>query len=365
MISAKKLFSMAVAACMVSASGVSIAEDGVARISDRASGPRPLSPAIQRTSYFSLQSCAPDGSCAAEPGHGNTGAGEGCDTSDGCGLGAGDGHDEGCGNGDGNGEGCGNGCSADHSGAGEGCVSNSHSSGTHGLFGNSRDGLFGDSGSGNSGGLFGHSGSGNSGGLFGSHNGLFGNRAGGRNSSGTGLHRGKGANGQGSYGVAHVGSFNGLYAGPSHNGRIARPQNNRKWIAGCDASGRKMMFCSDCHCNPCQCNGSHHGTGNGNYGDGSLFDCLFGWSIPSGNCGQGLPLFGKYHTTYADRPDYVNPADTQLYGAGQYGMPITVPLAPTVNYQYNYSSGMPASRITTIGTWNPQTSARPLNCQSW
>ena len=344
MISAKKLFSMAVAACMVSASGVSFAEDGVARISDRASGPRPLSPAIQRTSYFSLQSCAPDGDCAAESGCASDehGAGSGCGSSGG---------GEGCDNGDGcsDGEGCNNGS------AGTGGASGGHPNhaGTHGLFGNSGDGLFG------------HSGSGNSRGLFGSHNGLFGNRAGGRNAAGTGTHGGNGPNGQGSYGVAHVGSFNGLHAGPSHNGRIYRPQNNKKWIAGCDASGRQMMFCSDCHCNPCQCNGGHHGPGNGNYGDGSLFDCLFGWTIPSGNCGQGLPLFGKYHTTYADRPDYVNPADTQLYGAGQYGMPITVPLAPTVNYQYNYSSGVPASRITTIGTWNPQTSARPLNCQSW
>lgn len=350
MISAKKLFSMAVAACMVSASGVSFAEDGVARISDRTAGPRSLNSAIQRTSYFSLQSCAPDGDCAAEPGCASDGNGAGS----GCGP---DGADEGCDNDEGchNGEGCSNvdGCNNGSTGAGGGHIGHRSEGGTHGLFGNSGDGLFG------------HSGSGDSRGLFGSHNGLFGNRAGGRNAGRAGAHRGNGANGQGSYGVAHVDSFNGLHAGPGHNGRINRPQGGRKWIAGCDANGRQMMFCSDCHCNPCQCNGGNHGTGNGNYGDGSLFDCLFGWTIPSGNCGQGLPLFGKYHTTYADQPDYVNPADTKLYGAGQYGMPITVPLAPTVNYQYNYSSGIPASRITTIGTWNPQTSAQPLNCQSW
>lgn len=96
-----------------------------------------------------------------------------------------------------------------------------------------------------------------------------------------------------------------------------------------------------------------------------MFSCLFGWALPSGACGQGLPLVGKYHMVYADQPGYVNPADTRLYSAQGYGMPMTVPMAPTVNYQYNYSSGIPASRITTIGTWNPITSPQALPHQSW
>ncbi len=329
MISAKTLFSMAVAACMVSASGLSLAEDGVARISDRGRAGTMVKTPIQQTSYFSLQSCAPEGGCSEEAGCGadEAGAGEGC-----------------------------------NSDAGEGC--NSHGAaglGGHGLFGNGSHGLFGNSG---------HGGDGHSAGLFGGLSGSRGGRAGTNGGHAGSRHGGAGAN-HGGFGHAagggHAGNgiMKGLYPGQAHHGRIYQPQDSKKWIAGFDANGRRMMFCNGCHCNPCQCSSAHHGAGNGHYGDGSLFDCLFGWAIPSGNCGQGLPLVGKYHMVYADRPDYVNPADTQLYGAGQYGMPITVPLAPTVNYQYNYSSGVPSSRITTIGTWNPQTSARPLNCQSW
>lgn len=87
--------------------------------------------------------------------------------------------------------------------------------------------------------------------------------------------------------------------------------------------------------------------------------------IPSGYCGQGLPPVGKYHMTYADQPSYIDPRDTQLYAAQGYGMPMSVPLAPNVNHAYNYSSGLPASRITHIGSYNPRTSPQRLNCQSW
>lgn len=96
-----------------------------------------------------------------------------------------------------------------------------------------------------------------------------------------------------------------------------------------------------------------------------LADKLFGWMIPSGCCGRGCPPAGKYQITYANQPDYINPNDTQLYGAQGYGMPMTVPLAPNVNYSYNYSSGIPASRLTQIGNYNPQTSPQPLYHQTW
>ena len=96
-----------------------------------------------------------------------------------------------------------------------------------------------------------------------------------------------------------------------------------------------------------------------------LADHLFGWMIPSGCCGSGCPPCGKYHITYADQPDYINQNDTQLYAAQGYGMPITVPLAPNVNYSYNYSAGLPSSRLTQIGNYNPQTSPQPLYHQTW
>ena len=125
------------------------------------------------------------------------------------------------------------------------------------------------------------------------------------------------------------------YGGRGRNGRKCRDGRNPSYAEKCKES------------NNCLC------------------DRLFGWMIPSGNCGQGSPWLGKYHMTYADQPSYIDPRDTQLYAAQGYGMPMTVPLAPNVHHAYNYSSGMPASRITHIGNYNPMTSPRPLKCQSW
>jgi hypothetical protein len=174
-------------------------------------------------------------------------------------------------------------------------------------------------------------------------------------------------------------------------------------FSSCDSNGMPACWCQDCNSSPCQCrdrygrrrrNGRHGATGcddgttifahSLDSGTGSacrdlyhghamsfhhknarLADKLFGWMIPSGCCGQGCPPIGKYHMTYADQPDYVNPNDTQIYAAQGYGMPITVPLAPNVNHTYNYSSGIPASRITTIGNYNPQSSPQRLPHQTW
>lgn len=146
--------------------------------------------------------------------------------------------------------------------------------------------------------------------------------------------------------------------GNGQHGSLYSPSSPGNWFGGHGAG-----VCQNCQCNPCRCNGGY-GPGFVDYGD-RVFSCLFGWALPSGACGQGLPLVGKYHMVYADQPGYVNPADTRLYSAQGYGMPMTVPMAPTVNYQYNYSSGIPASRITTIGTWNPITSPQALPHQSW
>lgn len=174
-------------------------------------------------------------------------------------------------------------------------------------------------------------------------------------------------------------------------------------FSSCDSSGMPACWCQHCNCAPCQCrdhfgnscrsgrngnNGCDEGAtlfaGSVDSGTGSacrdfyhgqamsfrnknarLADKLFGWMIPSGCCGQGCPPVGKYHMTYADQPDYVNPNDTQVYAAQGYGMPITVPLAPNVNHTYNYSAGIPSSRITTIGNYNPQTAPQRLPHQTW
>ncbi len=171
------------------------------------------------------------------------------------------------------------------------------------------------------------------------------------------------------------------YSGGCDNGMCNScytPMDCNSCFSGCDNSGMGGWG------NGCQNCQGHNGRGRGrgmndqcNDGRQAGFlqkcknannracDRLFGWMVPSGNCGQGSPWFGKYHMTYADQPSYIDPRDTQLYAAQGYNMPITVPLAPTVNHSYNYSSGLPASRVTQIGNYNPISSPRPLKCQTW
>ncbi|MDG1893318.1 MAG: hypothetical protein P8J37_00255 [Fuerstiella sp.] len=97
-----------------------------------------------------------------------------------------------------------------------------------------------------------------------------------------------------------------------------------------------------------------------------LANHLFGWMVPSGCCGQGCPPVGKYQVTYADNPGYADHRDNgQAYGVQGYGVPLSVPLAPTVRQAYNYSWGTPSSRITPMGNYTPQTSLRPLYHQTW
>lgn len=91
-----------------------------------------------------------------------------------------------------------------------------------------------------------------------------------------------------------------------------------------------------------------------------LANHLFGWMIPSGCNGQGCPPVGCYGITYADDPAYAHPSDGQQYGVQGHGVPMTVPLAPNVRYSYNYSWGTPSSRLTPVGSYNPQTSPQQL-----
>jgi len=75
----------------------------------------------------------------------------------------------------------------------------------------------------------------------------------------------------------------------------------------------------------------------------------FAYFIPSGCGGAGCPPFGCYHFVYAVQPDYFDPRDGQIFAAQGVGVPVAVPLAPVVHYQFNYSHGIPASRITPLG----------------
>ncbi len=79
---------------------------------------------------------------------------------------------------------------------------------------------------------------------------------------------------------------------------------------------------------------------------------------PMGNGGEGAPPFGCYHLVYAANPDYSDPRDSQIYAAQGYGVPISVPLAPTVRHTMNYSTGMPSSRLTPISNVVPPRGGR-------
>jgi hypothetical protein len=79
---------------------------------------------------------------------------------------------------------------------------------------------------------------------------------------------------------------------------------------------------------------------------------------PMGNGGEGVPPFGCYHLVYAANPSYVDPRDSQLYAAQGWGVPISVPLAPTVRHTMNYSTGIPSSRLTPISNVVPPRGGR-------
>lgn len=83
--------------------------------------------------------------------------------------------------------------------------------------------------------------------------------------------------------------------------------------------------------------------------------CRFGYFIPSGDCGQGLPWAGHYGLVYPLNPDYFDPRDGRIYAAQGYGTPIATPLAPNVEFTYNYGWGIPSSRLTPVSRHVPGT----------
>jgi len=83
------------------------------------------------------------------------------------------------------------------------------------------------------------------------------------------------------------------------------------------------------------------------------FRCKFGFLIHDGNGGVGSPLFGHYSIVYPADPNYFDGRDGQVYAAQGYGGAVSVPLAPTVRNAYNYSWGVPSSRITPVSNTTP------------
>ncbi len=84
----------------------------------------------------------------------------------------------------------------------------------------------------------------------------------------------------------------------------------------------------------------------------------FAYFHPMGNGGDGAPPFGCYHLVYPVDPGYSDPRDSQIYAAQGWGVPMSVPLAPTVRHTMNYSTGIPSSRLTPISNVVPPRGGR-------
>lgn len=78
------------------------------------------------------------------------------------------------------------------------------------------------------------------------------------------------------------------------------------------------------------------------------FRCKFGYFIPTGGGGRGVPWTGHYARVYPVNPYYSDSRDGQAYAAQGYGLPMSVPLAPVVGHTYDYSWGIPSSRLTPV-----------------
>ncbi len=99
-----------------------------------------------------------------------------------------------------------------------------------------------------------------------------------------------------------------------------------------------------CDCNA-NCGGGHSCCGIWHMGLCGGPDHGYGWRFLD---------WHSYSMAYPLNPWYYDPRDTRVYAAAGFGAPMTVPLAPTVQTQVNYSWGIPASRITPISRVAPQ-----------
>lgn len=80
--------------------------------------------------------------------------------------------------------------------------------------------------------------------------------------------------------------------------------------------------------------------------------CLGGGCLGGGLAGLGTrprgAIGGRYSRVYAVNPYYHDFRDGAVYAAQGYNAPVAVPLAPNVDYQYNYGWGIPSSRLTPV-----------------
>jgi hypothetical protein len=147
----------------------------------------------------------------------------------------------------------------------------------------------------------------------------------------------------GGYGTAgNYGTYGG-YAGGRRAGRRGGCPTCDGYVDGLYAQARGGRGGD---CNQCQGgNGCHNGRGGCHQG-GPLRRCL------AGGCYRPVDGF------------YQDPRDSQVWAATGFNVPVTVPLAPVVKYQYNYGWGIPSSRLTQVGNRYTQYYPQPFFTQN-
>jgi len=119
----------------------------------------------------------------------------------------------------------------------------------------------------------------------------------------------------------------------------------RKMKMGSWMTRMRLKTYGDCEGDGCRSGRRHHSLRH-----------KFGYFHPTGCCGGGCPVAGKYDMVYSANPTYFDPRDGRLYAAQGYNAPMAVPLAPNVRYSYNYGWGVPSSRLTPVSRVAPEIS---------
>ncbi len=137
-----------------------------------------------------------------------------------------------------------------------------------------------------------------------------------------------------------------------HNGQGSQyteyPADN-SWGAGFHrhTRGHSAAFNSMCFGNSCPPGGMYYHDPSGQ-AMLDYFKCKFGYFIPTGGGGAGLPWVGHYSRVYPVTPYHSDARDGQVWAAQGYGIPISVPLAPVVGHTYEYGWGVPSSRLVPV-----------------
>ena len=111
--------------------------------------------------------------------------------------------------------------------------------------------------------------------------------------------------------------------------------------------GHSAAFNKMCFGNSCQPGGMYYHDPSGQ-AMCEYFKCKFGYFIPTGGGGAGLPWVGHYSRVYPVTPYHSDARDGQVWAAQGYGIPISVPLAPVVGHTYEYGLGVPSSRLVPV-----------------